>query len=395
MYKRWLAMAAVVLAFGVVTVAAMPASPEPSIAMPAGDVRQFLQSNPIPDWVLEQARESQAFRPRFRPEAQGYEQVIEDFEAVSLDTINRWIVYDLDGPVNGEYFWGLSKCRRSEGEQSLWAIGNGDGSNLPCGAPYPNGAISVAILRLDLSGWPEDVRELKLVFDVWLNTRSEPQGGVVGDGLFVSYVHIDEEGQQDHVVMRAMTSQFPEDWWEQIELDLTNVYSIYEPPPEGPTYNLAGRSSEVWIEFLFKTKVAPGGELTEGAFIDNVRIQSNSAPTPSPTSTVDPSYTPPTPTNTITPTATSTATITMTPTEGPTEPPATLTTTPSPTPEGFRVYLPIAFKNAELATAAPPPPTDEPGEPTAEPPEPTLEPPETPEPTEETPEPPETPMPTP
>ena len=103
--------------------------------------------------------------------------MIDDFEqeSVDLDVFKGWLlVDDLNGPRKGEYYWGVSDCRSKTGDKSAWAIGNGtDGLLMECGEEYPADVKSSATLRLDLSGWAMDTPALELVFDFWLNVRTE------------------------------------------------------------------------------------------------------------------------------------------------------------------------------------------------------------------------------
>jgi len=378
MANRWLVILGLLLAFSAMSVAAAPRGPAATFGnVPEFDIRPFLAAHPLPDAVVEQLTSDEAYSPApFRPGMQEYVDKIDDFEGVVLDPF-KWVVFDLDEDEYGSYCWGLSKCRPepTAGEQSLWAVGGcEDGLKLNCGDPYPNGANSSAILRLDLSGWQTPPRELKLVFDVWLNTRSESRDGVVGDGLFVNYLHFLPGGRQEHVVVKHMTSQFPEDYWETVEIDLLDICDAYDCDKH---HNLAGEAT-VLLQYLFMSKDEAGGELPEGAYIDNVRLVASDPPTPSATPTWNPTI--PTPTPTDTPVATETPTLTTTPTEteGPTPTdtvPPTDTPTPTYTPEPpkGRAYLPIALKDAEVSpeataepteTNGPPPPTEPPETPT-------------------------------
>jgi M6 family metalloprotease-like protein len=86
----------------------------------------------------------------------------EDFEDGTMD---GWTATDENGTEYGEYYPAVSNCRAAEGTQSAWLISGGlDGSQLTCGAYYPDHAIPWMVygpfstlgesgMRLDFSHW--------------------------------------------------------------------------------------------------------------------------------------------------------------------------------------------------------------------------------------------------
>lgn len=382
MDKTWLIVPALALGLGAATaVAAMPAAPAapelPALAAPpAFDVRPLVAAEPVPERVLSAARASGGARGRVQSTgAAPYEAMIDDFEAVLLDT-QKWLyIADGDKDLHGSYFWGLSKCRAKGGTQSLWAVGDGDPSVIPngrqlrCGDNYPNGAQSTAILALDLTGWSPDVADLRLLFDFWLNTRTEIMDGVAGDGLFVVFVRTLPNGSQEEIVVDALSSEFPQRFWDESrEIDLRMLRDVYGQNPN--VYNAAG--TVALIEFLFVSKDVAGGTKPEGSFIDNVRLEASVPPvTPTPvTPTVGTPGTPvpttatptrgpetqtpvPTtvePTNPPEETGTPDATESATATEGTEEtatptPTRMATPTPTPTMGPKPIFMPITYRD--------------------------------------------------
>mgnify|MGYP001153501832 FL=1 len=191
--------------------------------------------------------EGRALRPRnYVPDQNGYYHVIDDFEQAGkdLDVFKGWVlVEDLNGALYGDYYWGVSNCNHKSGigERSAWAIGNGaQGSGLQCGAYYPHGVNSSALLRLDLSGFPEDVDALELVFDFWLNLRTEVEGGVVPDGLFVTYHLPTAVGDSpfERVVVAKLTGQLADRFWDTPwRIQLNALTDLNDP---GRVFNVAG-----------------------------------------------------------------------------------------------------------------------------------------------------------
>jgi hypothetical protein len=359
MMRRWLLLVGTLLAFGVVTAAAASTQHVPSTGgRPVDDIRPYLAAHPLPQSVLDRARALPAVKPALRANAAGpYVELIDDFEGAVLDPF-KWITFDEDGPVNGEYYWGLSNCRVADdgGKQALWAIGAGeDGKNLSCGAVYPPGVASGLLKPLDLTGWETPPDQLEITFETWLNMRTESINGVVPDGLFVMFLEDTGTGTPRPVVLQKLTGQFPPDWWKTIVIDLVNACDVYQPDH---CVNLAGRS-KVLLEWLFLTKDEAGGEMPEGAYIDNVRLVASVPPQVTATKPATPTATA---TATVSGTITATVTATITGTVTATTPvPTTETPSPTPTPTytpptpGYPVYLPVALKNAEIALPEPGP----------------------------------------
>jgi hypothetical protein len=350
------------------------------------------------------------------PDQGGYSYMIDDFEQGTrdFDFYKGWVlVEDLNGPLYGDYYWGVSDCQAKSGTRSGWAIGNGEqGALLDCGAYYPHGVNSSALLRLDLTGFPQDIGSLELVFDFWLNLRTEVEGGVVPDGLFVLYHLPTSVGELpfERVVVAKLTGQQPDRFWSYPWRVPLNAATDLNDPQR--VFNLAGLP-DVDIEFLMVTKQTDGTTYPEGVFIDNVRLEASEAPitpspgtprptkTPSPTTPVPTTAVPTTPSaetpTTETPTSetptsetptsetpTSETPTSETPTSGtpgtptsetptsetptsetptsetPTLPSESPTWTPSPetatpTPEGYRIFLPVALNESLLVPAGPTP----------------------------------------
>ena len=270
---------------------------------------------------------------------------IDDFEYDGeLDPLRGWLdVYDLNEEMFGWYFWGLSDCRAANGTRSMWAIGDGDeGSQMACGVQYPNGLNSSATLRLDLTGWVSDTHHLELVFDFWLNLRTQVEDDVVPDGLFVNYRMPSTRGELDKepVTIARLTGQWPERFWnDPWRIDLANAYEVYPPNRE---FNLLGMD-EVDIEFLVVSKMPPGQTLSEGVFVDDVRLEGD-APEGDPTVPPSPTFTPP-PTDTPEITDTPTTVPTDTPVPTATQDPHRTPTATEPTTEfPFEILMPAASK---------------------------------------------------
>ncbi|MBN2258661.1 MAG: M6 family metalloprotease domain-containing protein [Anaerolineaceae bacterium] len=86
----------------------------------------------------------------------------DDFENGNMD---QWTVFDNNGDEYGEYYPSVSDCQVYHSSKCVWMIAGGaDGSNLACGAAYPDHAISwmrygpfstmgETDIRLDFSHW--------------------------------------------------------------------------------------------------------------------------------------------------------------------------------------------------------------------------------------------------
>jgi hypothetical protein len=323
--------------------------------------------------------------------------LIDSFEEDTEPSFYRgWVLnQDLNRDLFGEYKWGISDCRASHGRKSLRAIGDGAGGRLlSCNSPYPNGVNSSIWLSLDLTHWVTGTQQLDLVADFWLNLRTQVEGSVEPDGLFVSYMLPTTVGEEplEHVVLAAVTANNPNSFWYQpLVVNLLHAEEVYDPDNDGVkrVFNLMGKK-DVYIEFLFVSGQKTTERYQDGVYIDNVRLVSD-VPGPNVTPPPVTPVTPATPTPTIEgPTARPTTPSPGT-TEPPTEPP-TATTPGSPTatdePQGdWWIYLPIALKNASPGAGVPetpgPEPTNSSLPPSPEPPspEPTDVPSATPQPT--------------
>jgi len=271
----------------------------PGQGMPA-EVKAYFDTHPVPPEAIRSARAKagldsgrgaiRATVPRAGRGAgldarvhgpqQTHTWMIDDFEGVVLDPV-KWTPYDLDGPLFGEYFWGLSQCHAAKGAQSLWALGGGaDGERLGCSDVYPSGANSAVLLILDFTQFPTPPSQLDFLVDYWLNTRIEDEFGVVPDGLFLSWIKPRDDGTAERMVIWAVTSQNPERFFSDPKrLDLVQAQDVYDPSRE---FDLS-KEPAVMLEFLFmsrdpKSDEPPPTTFAGGAFIDNVRIETDVQP---------------------------------------------------------------------------------------------------------------------
>jgi hypothetical protein len=252
------------------------------------DIRPLLAEGDSPAEAIAQRRAAglaglDGQRTGFRPQVTrqlaqgGNEMMIEDFEVSLLDPFKWLLIYDINGTDFGEYFWTLEQCHASSrygGVQSLWALGGGrDGETLACEDPNPRGTRASALLTLDLTGFAEDVRQLDLIFDFFLNTRTFQEEGIVPDGMFL-ILYPDVSNLVVPVVIDGVTAAKPEGFFiNPLEYDLTNMCNDYAADE---CYNLAGK--EVVLEFFFITQMRNGTRLPGGAFIDNIRLVSEATP---------------------------------------------------------------------------------------------------------------------
>lgn len=157
-----------------------------------------------------------------------------------------WQVSD-EMPGFGEYTWAKRTCRPSGGSASGWAVGGGaNGSALPCGAAYPNGASSWLVYGpFSLA----DATDAELRFRYWLN--SEPDWDVLFWGASVDgknfYGMADETGNSGG--------------WQTEAFDLTNVYILGD---------LRGEA-QVWIGFAFESDISE--TVAEGAYVDDIVLR--------------------------------------------------------------------------------------------------------------------------
>lgn len=192
-----------------------------------------------------------------------------------------WVVTDVTGLDDGEYYWATTDVTASQGISSAWATGGGeDGSLLEPGTDnYPDNALTYMIRGpVNLSG----TTSARLSFDAWLDIADEL------DALQV-IASTDSSSYQSLVTLRGTDQE-----WMNHTVDM-EAY--------------AGEQ-QVWVGFRFSSNAADTGL---GAFIDNVMLESvvgsniflpsvRDDPTPTPTFTPTPTPSPtPTPTNTPSP----------------------------------------------------------------------------------------------
>ncbi len=316
---RKLTLAALAVGMGLATAthaAASPAGPAPEsarldtgIPLPGGPmpdaVKAFLDAHPVPAGAAAYARaKAEAARvarsqpthgrladgaggavaPRFDGPSDTYLWTIDDFDSSAIPDPSLWTMMDLDLMTFGDYQWGLSQCRASNGTQSLWAVGSGDdGSRLTCEDVYPSGANSSAMLAIDLSRFSTPPSQLDFLVDFWLNTRIFEEAGVAADGLFVSYLKPRENQEPERIVLVALTSQYPERFFaDPLRIDMLQAREVYPPYRE---VDLSQDPAPL-MEFLFMSRDpnpqdgAMPTTFMGGAFIDNVRIETDVSPGP-------------------------------------------------------------------------------------------------------------------
>lgn len=315
---RKLTLAALAMGMGLATAthaaaspagpAPQPARPDSGIPLPAGPmpeaVKAFLDAHPVPAGAAAYARaKAEAARARASdpwrrasvadgsgaPVARRvdgpsdtYLWTIDDFDASAIPDPSLWTMMDLDLTTFGDFQWGLSQCRAANGTQSLWAVGGGDdGSRLTCEDLYPPGANSSAMLAVDLTRFSTPPSQLDFLVDFWLNTRIFEEAGVAADGLFVSYLKPRENQEPERIVLVALTSQYPERFFsDPLRIDMLKATEVYPP------YREVDMSTDPapLIEFLFMSRDpnpqdgAMPTTFMGGAFIDNVRIETDVQP---------------------------------------------------------------------------------------------------------------------
>jgi len=163
-------------------------------------------------------------------------------ETFESEISSSWIVTDVTGSNNGEYYWAATAYTASQGITSTWATGGGaDGSLLDPGVDdYPHNALTYMIRGpLNLSG----TTGARLVFDAWLDIPDDL------DSLQV--IAATESGSYQAVATLRGESQ---EW-----LTYTVDMDAYAGEPE------------VWVGFRFSSNEAASGL---GAFVDNVMLES-------------------------------------------------------------------------------------------------------------------------
>lgn len=196
--------------------------------------------------------------------------LLDDFEGDAWPQTDRWVqVLDLDGRTGGEYTWSPRDCHPSAGARALWAVGGGvEGAQLQCGATYPDGAASSALLSLDLSAQQAAYR-LALSLDIWADAAPN-------EGLFVNYVSFDPGGAvRERRTVFSATGRAG-GWARGVRLDLTDLRDRADPQ-----WRLDLRGRRAYLEFLFLS--VPNQPDGEGIFLDNLYLDSEAAPPPSPT----------------------------------------------------------------------------------------------------------------
>ncbi|HEY4691378.1 MAG TPA: hypothetical protein VIK33_18870, partial [Anaerolineae bacterium] len=173
-----------------------------------------------------------------------------------------WMLIDDSSSDGGEYKWGKRSCHPRAGNFGGWSVGGGaQGSSRLCSATYPNNIRTWAIYGpFDLS----QATSASLTFHVW--GRSESVTGCPYDYLFAG-------SSADGVNLSG--SKYCGDWTNG---DAGNGYY-------SRTLDLSSRlgQSRVWVAFLF---VSNSSVTHAGFTIDDVALNTNSAPAPSPTPTV-------------------------------------------------------------------------------------------------------------
>lgn len=196
--------------------------------------------------------------------------LIDDFEAAPWPLAERWVqVLDLDGRTSGEYTWTPRSCHPAGGARALWAVGGGvEGGQMQCGASYPDGAASSALLALDLSAHQAAYR-LALSLDIWADAAPN-------EGLFVNYVAFEPGGAvRERRTVFSATGRAG-GWARGVRLDLADLHDRADPQ-----WRLDLRGRRAFLEFLFIS--LPNQPDGEGIFLDNLYLDSEAAPPPSPT----------------------------------------------------------------------------------------------------------------
>jgi hypothetical protein len=196
--------------------------------------------------------------------------LVDDFEGAPWPDPERWVqVLDLDGGGNGEYVWSPRDCHPAVGGRSLWAVGGGfEGSQLLCGASYPDGAASSALLSLDL-GAQAGVARLALTFDIWADAAPN-------EGLFINYVSFDPGGAvRERRTVFSATGRVGA-WARAVRLDLTALRDRADG-----AWRLDLRGRQAYLEFLFIS--LPNMPDGEGIFLDEIYVDSEDAPRPTAT----------------------------------------------------------------------------------------------------------------
>lgn len=155
-----------------------------------------------------------------------------------------WIVFDNDGPTNGEITWGKTTFRASGGSASAWCAGGGADALSPPG-PYEENMMAWLVAGpFDLS----DAASATLDFEIWLETES-------GFDTFTWLASEDGGSFSGYSMSGASGAFLPGD------LDLTNVPNLGDLTKPSNT--------AVWIAFVFNSDETVN---FEGCYLDNVSL---------------------------------------------------------------------------------------------------------------------------
>jgi len=169
--------------------------------------------------------------------------MLEDFEGLFPDPSSDWSAFDVNGEVDGEYYWDDDDYKPHSGTHSAWCADGGEDGLDPAVNNYPNKAQSwMEFGPFDLHGY--SAAELK--FYLWLDSES------CCDKIFWG-------ASTNGTNFNGYSRKGQTSGWEQVSLDLTNV------PTLG---NLTGEN-KVWIGFTFQSDPAVA---FKGAFIDDIEL---------------------------------------------------------------------------------------------------------------------------
>jgi hypothetical protein len=240
----------------------------------------------------------------------------QDFEGVWPGA--GWALSDLSADDGGEYLFGKRNCHPYKGSYAGWSVGGGaQGSQLACGAAYPNNVSTWAVYGpFDLS----TATSASLNFRLW--GRSEFESACSYDFLYAGS-SVDDSSFGGSRYCGDWTGGSEVNGYHAGQLDLSN--------------RLGEKS--VWIAFVFRSDSTTNDI---GMTVDDIALQISSNPSPTPTTPQGNATATPTVTPTVTPTATVTEEFTATPTATPTD---AVTLTPTVTSRsGLRVFLPLILK---------------------------------------------------
>jgi len=152
-----------------------------------------------------------------------------------------WLVFDNDGPENGEYLWGIDDFFPKNGNGSAWPARNGVDGIDPESNDYPHNAQSWMVYGpVDLSNATDaevlfnytNISEIDFDYFGWYATNDWPN-------FYGTKVHGDSGG------------------WIDWNFDLTDVYTLGD---------LTG-SENVWIAFVFESDPSIADQ---GPFVDDI-----------------------------------------------------------------------------------------------------------------------------